>query len=216
MLNLADQEVVPEPEEIAGWLAGVGAGVTEVRTGALFPAAAERFAAAGFAVIDTLALLCADLTESEASAPATPGRSARLGARHDRAAAALDRAAFGDEWGNDDAGLGEIRRATPTHHATGRWDPAGWRRRRLVGFAISGAAAGQGYLQRLAVDPAHQGHGHGRALTVEALRWMRRRGLRAALVNTAVTNNAALGLYRALGFEELAERLVVMARSVRP
>ena len=44
----------------------------------------------------------------------------------------------------------------------------------LVAFAISGAASGQGYLQRLAVAPAHQGQGHGRALVLDSLAWMRR------------------------------------------
>ncbi len=79
-----------------------------------------------------------------------------------------------------------------------------------MAFAISGAAAGQGYLQRLAVAPEHQGHGHGRALVVDALAWMAARRLSHAMVNTAVGNDAALGLYEAHGFRRLPEQLVVM------
>ena len=84
------------------------------------------------------------------------------------------------------------------------------KRRRLVGFAISGAAGGQGYLQRLAVLPEHQREGHGRALALDALAWMRRRRLSHGVVNTAVTNAPALSLYESLGFRRLPEQLLVM------
>ena len=80
----------------------------------------------------------------------------------------------------------------------------------LGGFAITGAAAGHGYLQRLAVAPDHQGQGHGRALVLDSLRWMRARRLGHGLVNTAVDNERALGLYESVGFQRLPDRLVVM------
>ena len=88
------------------------------------------------------------------------------------------------------------------------------KRRRLVGFAISGAAGGQGYLQRLAVVPEHQREGHGRALALDALAWMRRRRLSHGIVNTAVTNVPALSLYESLGFRRLPEDLLVMQLDV--
>ena len=64
-LALADQGIVPDPDELAGWvdtLAGRD-GVHAIRTGALFAAAAERFSDAGFSVVDTLMLLRADLAD---------------------------------------------------------------------------------------------------------------------------------------------------------
>lgn len=216
-LVLLDQDTVPDEAEITGWLAGVDAPrVHTVRTGALFPAAAERFGAAGFDVADTLALLRIDLTTEPAMEPPAPPPDVSTGAlrrTHHGAAAAIDQAAFGEGWGNDTAALTEIRTATPAHHATARFRRHGRVRRSLVGFAITGAASGQGYLQRLAVDPSEQRLGHGRALTLESLAWMRRRGLAAGLVNTAVTNDSALALYRSVGFQPLAEHLVVMQRS---
>jgi ribosomal protein S18 acetylase RimI-like enzyme len=141
--------------------------------------------------------------------------TAPLRRHHHTAAAAVDRDAFGSSWANDVHDLEDIRTATPTHHATGRFVRRGRRRRELAGFAISGAASGTGYLQRLAVARAYQGDGHGRALTAESLAWMRRRRLRAALVNTAVTNEPALALYASFGFRRLTEQLVVMQRPVR-
>lgn len=219
-LALLDQDVVPQVAEIRDWLRGIEPdGVHTVRTSALFPAAADRFAAAGFTVADQLALLSIDLRSTVAQ-PAAGASSVDDGAaitaplrrHHHRAAALVDRAAFGLPWANDADDLEEIRTATPTHHAAGRFLRAGRVRRDLVGFAITGAAAGQGYLQRLAVAPDHHGRGHGRALAVDALDWMRRRGLRTAVVNTGVSNTVALALYTSLGFRLLSQRLVVMQR----
>jgi ribosomal protein S18 acetylase RimI-like enzyme len=224
-IALVDQDVVPDEAEIRQWLADLAdTAVHTVRTGALFPAAADRFARVGFNVVDTLALLRADLRNDPSPAAATspsagaPGEVliAPLRRHHHAAAAAIDRAAFGAPWSNEIDDLEEIRDATPTHHAAGRFVRTGRLRRQLLGFAITGAAGGQGYLQRLAVDPQHQRAGHGRALTLDSLAWMRRRKLTSALVNTAVTNDAALTLYRSVGFVALADHLVVMQRPVGP
>jgi ribosomal protein S18 acetylase RimI-like enzyme len=210
-LALVDQGIVPRVEEIRGWVDALGAEdarLRSVRTGALFADAADRFATAGFEVIDTLALLRIDLDE----APRASRRrsTSRLRARRHGEAARVDRDAFGDPWGNDAGDLGEIRRATPLHRARARFVVAPDRRRRLAAFAITGAAAGHGYLQRLAVDPRHQGQGHGRALVLDSLGWMRARRLGHGLVNTAIDNERALGLYESVGFVRLPDRLVVM------
>jgi len=213
-LALADQAIVPHAEELDQWietLVETRPRLATIRTGALFPAAAARFADAGFVTIDTLALLRVELAGTHHVAP--PGTS-RLRSRHHHDAALVDRAAFGDNWGNDACDLADIRHATPTHRARARFvrrNPGeSGKRRRLVGFAISGAAGGQGYLQRLAVLPEHQREGHGRALAVDALAWMRRRRLSHGVVNTAVTNEPALTLYESLGFRRLPEQLLVM------
>jgi ribosomal protein S18 acetylase RimI-like enzyme len=221
-LALADQGIVPSVDEIRRWVDTLTAdrGVDDprplrtIRTGALFADAAARFGSAGFAVIDTLALLRIDLAGSPRRRPAG-ATSSPLRPRRHAEAARVDRDAFGDPWGNDATDLGEIRRATPTHRARARFvsGPGG---RRLVAFAITGAAAGHGYLQRLAVDPPHQGQGHGRALVLDSLAWMRGRRLGHGLVNTAVNNERALALYESVGFRRLDEQLVVMQLDVLP
>lgn len=216
-LSLADQTLVPRPDELAQWIDAVVDATTPlraIRTGALFPEAAARFADAGFEVIDTLALLRVDLHAQHVDPTSTP-RTARLRARRHREASQVDRAAFGDPWANNARDLGEIRRATPLHHATARF-VTHQQRRRLAAFAISGAASGQGYLQRLAVHPDHQRAGHGQALVTDALAWMRRKRLTHGVVNTAVGNEPALALYASLGFRRLPERLVVMQLDVQP
>jgi mycothiol synthase len=50
------------------------------------------------------------------------------------------------------------------------------------------------------VDPAHQGRGLGRALTVAGLRYLRDLGLEQAMLYVESDNEAALAVYRALGF----------------
>ena len=214
-LALSDQHVVPECDEVLGWVAeattlDTGMPVGSVRTGALFPDAAQQFADAGFVTIDTLALLRIDLdTDDLPHREGPPPRTGALRPRHHEAAAAVDRAAFGDPVGNDGHDLGDIRRATPVQRAQARFaGPLG--QRRLIAFAITGAARHHGYLQRLAVDPAAQGCGHGRALVVDALRWMDRRRLIDGVVNTGVGNAAALALYAGLGFQLRPEQLQVM------
>ena len=69
-------------------------------------------------------------------------------------------------------------------------------------------------MQRLAVDPAAQGRGLGRALVIDALAWLTTKGAVEVLVNTQEVNARALRLYVDLGFEELAERLLVLGRPV--
>lgn len=219
-MTLTDQAIVPARDELVRWVEIVAEhhdGVVPahtIRTGALFPDAAERFADAGFVVVDTLALLRLDLTEVHGRIRPDDRRTATLRSHHHLDAARIDRAAFaGDGWTNDADDLVGIRRATPRHAARARF--AGRLSTRvLVGFAITGAALGQGYLQRLAVDPNAQGHGHGRQLTLDSLQWMQRRRLDAAVVNTGVDNEAALALYDSVGFRPLADRLVVMQRTL--
>ena len=214
-LALADQGIVPGLPEIKGWvetLTTEQGDLRTIRTGALFADAAARFASAGFTVIDTLALLRIDLA-------AAPRRRVGVGtsplrSRHHGAAARVDRDAFGDPWGNDADDLAEIRRATPVHRARARFVRGDRRRRQLAGFAITGAAAGHGYLQRLAVAPDQQGHGHGRILVDDSLAWMRARRLGHGLVNTAIDNERALALYESVGFRRLADQLVVMQLDV--
>jgi mycothiol synthase len=50
------------------------------------------------------------------------------------------------------------------------------------------------------VDPAHQGRGLGRSITVAGLRWLRARGLPEAMLYVEADNEPALAVYRSLGF----------------
>jgi ribosomal protein S18 acetylase RimI-like enzyme len=217
-VRLVDDGRLPGGSELDEWLRGVRQDptVVTIRTAALFPGAAQRFRELGFETVDTLALLRIDV---RAWSPPTRGTSgdvvtARLRRRHHQAAAEVDRAAFGAGWSHDAAEIEEICRATPVHRALGRFRRTGVLRRSLVGFAIAGASGEHGYLQRLSVLPAEQRLGHGRVLTTESLRWMRRRHVRDCVVNTSVDNRAALALYDDVGFELLPECLEVQQLDV--
>jgi ribosomal protein S18 acetylase RimI-like enzyme len=190
-----------------------GAGWRAVRTGAVGPSALGAYLEGGFALRQELALLTHDLRAVPNAQPADSKGRARLRRplRHELdALAAVDRLAFGPEWGMDVLGLVDACEATPVH----RLRVADLGLGRPAGFSVSGRAGRSGFLQRLAVRPDAQGRGVGRVLVVDTLRWARRARSTNVIVNTHVDNHAALGLYHRLGFVELAYRLSVLERGL--
>lgn len=181
-----------------------GHGYARVITAALGPIESEVFAAAGFAVHERLHLLTHFL--QDLPGPPEPDPGLRRGRRADRdAALSVDTRAFAGFWRLDNTGLEEAFSATPHN----RFRVAD-RDDQVAAYAVSGRSGHRGYLQRLAVDPAHQGAGLGSLLVLDALRWMRRRGADRAMVNTQEQNLAALGLYQRLGFHLEPEGLHVL------
>jgi GNAT superfamily N-acetyltransferase len=180
-------------------------GFTSVVTPALAPAEQRAFLLAGFDTHERLHLLAHDLVDLP---PTTRGatRRARRGGRP--AVLRLDRAAFSPFWRLDRAGLQEALEAVPStrFRVIGEGD--------VAGYAVAGRAGPQGYLQRLAVHPAHQRGGGGRALVADALRWMQRRGAGRAVVNTQLGNEAALSLYTGAGFRLQPSGLAVLRREL--
>ena len=67
----------------------------------------------------------------------------------------------------------------------------------IVAFAV-GCASGN--IWALFVDPAHEGHGHGRALHAAMVDWLWSLGLRRLWLTTAPGSRAA-GFYRRLGWQ---------------
>ena len=192
-----------------------------IRTGALFPEAADAFRAAGFGELDRLALLRHDLDRIPRRRPRRPApvRLHRLRPADLAVAARLDAAAFPPGWANDEASLLDIADATPSARlrlASRRDDAAPGRPRSIgrrgepVGFAITGRAGPTGYLQRLAVHPRSRRAGAARLLVEDSIRWSAHRGADQLLVNTGVANAPALELYERTGFRRLDAELVVL------
>ena len=178
-------------------------GFSEVLTGALSPSEQRGFLEAGFTVREALHLLVHDLADLPPNVPA-PLRKAR---NADRATVlAVDSAAFPPFWHLDADGLDDALAATPSSRFRVAVDGA------VVGYAIVGRAARRGYVQRLAVAPEVQGSGLGRALLIDGLRWLRRRGAARAVVNTQVDNDRARRLYESLGFRMAPSGLAVLGR----
>lgn len=182
------------------------AGYRAAVTSPLTASAALPFLSEGFESREQLHVLEHPLTDL--ARPSGTGPQLRRGWRRDRAEViALDRRAFPPDWQLGDSGLREALRATPSVRFRVAHLPEG---DRLGAFAVTGRAGRQGYLQRLAVDPAARRSGLGRALVVDALRWVRRTGGRSCLVNTQADNQDALALYDACGFRRLPSELGVL------
>lgn len=193
----------PTASDIARCIDGLSRrGVVAAVTPALSPVEAEPFLKAGFTHHETLHLLARQLLERP---PATSHRIRRAWPWHRRKVLDIDRRAFEEFWRFDGAALREARRATPTNRfrvSLGATGP--------VGYAVTGQAGNRGYLQRLAVDPDHQGQGIGAGLVYDSLRWLHRKGVNLALVNTQDRNVRALTLYERLGFSRQREALIVL------
>jgi len=187
-----------------------GRGFRSVVTGALAPGEQRPFLAAGFEEHERLHLLVHDLLELDDVESTV--RIRRSGRRDRPAVLELDTAAFHPFWRLDRAGLEDAIRATPVS----RFRVALHEDRGIVGYAVSGRAGRNGYLQRLAVHPDRQRAGLGRALTLDGLRWMRRHGSAQAAVNTQVGNEPALALYQRLGFRLKPGGLAVLRRDISP
>ncbi len=174
-------------------------------TNALGPGASLPLVDFGFAVRGRLHLLVHDLT----NLPDQTGRTRRA-ARGDRPALlAADAAAFEEFWRFDAVALREAGRATPRAHtrvAPIAGDP--------IGYGLFGRSGIAGYVQRLAVAPAAQARGHGSALLVDGLRWIREHGANRAYVNTQEDNGRALELYLRSGFRQLPVGLNVLGREL--
>ncbi len=185
-------------------------GFTQVVTSALAPAEQVGFHAVGFEEYERLHLLSHDLQDVPKPSR-DAGQLLRRGRKGDwPAALAVDASAFAAFWRLDASGLSEAIDATPVARfrvaAGSRGGPG------VVAYAVTGLSASQGYLQRLAVHPDHRRAGLGRALGLDGLRWLRRRGVAEAVVNTQLGNEPALALYLSLGFRKEPIELSVLHR----
>ena len=183
-------------------------GFSEVVTAAVGPSERDVLQADGFAQHEMLHLLRHDLRDPLPPVPAH-NRGLRKGRRRDHAAILHDDAAtFDPFWQLDLDGLLESIRATPAARLRVARDPD------VVGYAVTGRAGNQGYLQRLAVAPHRQGQGLGIDLVADGLHWLRRRGASVCWVNTQEANGAALSLYEKLGFAPAQHQLTVLRRAL--
>lgn len=178
-------------------------GYRDVLTAALTEHEQSFFRGAGFAVHERLHLLQHDLHDvAREIAPRPTLRPVRRW-QH-RTLLEVDAHAFDPFWKLDRANLLEAIQATPFTRVTGAFDP------QLIGYAITGFAGEHGYLQRLAVEPSHQGRGHATALVNDALEWLVHRGASGASVNTQEHNERALALYLHMGFTHVNPGLAVL------
>jgi ribosomal protein S18 acetylase RimI-like enzyme len=115
----------------------------------------------------------------------------------------------------------------------GEFGPSGWEARKLAAIALDcelqpdgvfvavdsadrpvgyvttrlQSASSIGWIPNLAVDPACQGQGIGRALLERALEFFRERGMEVAKIETLEQNPIGQYLYPSLGFQEVARQV---------
>ncbi len=79
----------------------------------------------------------------------------------------------------------------------------------IVGYVTTRLNANSriGWIPNLAVDPAYQGQGLGRALLEYALVFFREQGMEIAKIETLEQNPIGQNLYPSLGFEEVARQI---------
>jgi ribosomal-protein-alanine N-acetyltransferase len=78
--------------------------------------------------------------------------------------------------------------------------------RRLAGFVLLRTAADEAEILTIAVGRANRGKGYGRLLMEEALRRLYREHVAACFLEVDRGNEAALRLYRRLGFKDVGVR----------
>ncbi|MBJ7488746.1 MAG: GNAT family N-acetyltransferase [Ilumatobacteraceae bacterium] len=190
-------------------------GYDSVRTSPLAPIAASALSSVGFATSQKLTLL--ERIDEGAVTVAQPLRSVRPRFPMSRMPASsvveailrIDRAAFGQEWMMDHETFREALHATRRARIfVSRIDDE------LSGFVIAGITDSYGFIQRLAVHPDFQRRGEASSLVQNALSWIHARGCRSTVVNTEVSNAAALSIYEHNGFVPLDYNLSVMDRQL--
>jgi GNAT superfamily N-acetyltransferase len=186
-------------------------GYERVVTGALSPGEQQGFLEAGFEVHEQLHLLTLDNVMPLPPLPPGP-RLHRARVSRKRGVLEVDAAAFAPFWRLDRAGLREALGATPQRRLRVVLRSS----RQVTGYAICGASGGRGFVQRLAVAPSEQGHGLGRLLLLDGLHWLRDVGTQQIAVNTQQGNEAALALYRQVGFREDPAGLCVLWAGLSP
>ena len=208
------------PSLIGDWIERIAAwGFTSARTNALSPPIARIFDLAGFTVAQDLSLL----EFSAASTVAAPDTDRQditalnprswLDARNRGARTEIlriDQASFPATWALDASSLRDALAATPVTRLFLSTNGGS-----VLGFVILGVSDGVAYVQRLAVAPGHRRGGVARQLLIEAMQWATDGGADRVIVNTEVSNTAALGLYQSLGFATLPQGLFVMHRDLR-
>jgi ribosomal protein S18 acetylase RimI-like enzyme len=86
----------------------------------------------------------------------------------------------------------------------------------ILGYQLSTGGGQRAHLARLAVHPAAQGQGAGRALLSDLFRYITYAGISRLSVNTQSDNQASLSLYQHMGFVRTGEVYPVYTFDVSP
>lgn len=138
-----------------------------------------------------------------------PGRIRRLEESDIPGVLAVDQRAFAPLWRHSEEAI-LLALAQASLATVVDWDG------KLVAYQISTSSPFGSHLARLAVDPAYQHRGIGRALAVSVLDHFKRQGVERVTVNTQQDNLPSQSLYRHLGFRETGQVFPVYQADLPP
>jgi len=209
---------LPHADILNEWVHTISSwGYQKVRTTALAPAPAHALRAVGFVTAQELLLMkCTHYTAPSYDIPrdVAPRSGRRLfgkryPARLIEEILDVDQLAFGDEWSLDHESLREAFRATRSSRLFVSRSHG-----KIDGFVLVGATGTNGFVQRLAVHPSARRTGVASRLVASALRWSFQRGCSATVVNTEISNIAAIDLYRSFDFVPMEHGLQVLEKDL--
>ena len=112
----------------------------------------------------------------------------------------IDRAAFTPHWWHSEVTM--HRRTAPSSYFA-----VAERAGEVVAYAQGTLNLPAAHLNRIAVHPAHQGHGIGALLLHDALHAFWKRGAKQVTLNTQAANRPSQRLYQRFGFEPTGDRV---------
>ncbi|HLS03396.1 MAG TPA: GNAT family acetyltransferase [Actinomycetales bacterium] len=83
-------------------------------------------------------------------------------------------------------------------------------REQIIATVMAGGDGHRGWLYYLAVDPAHQRRGHGRAMVIAAEEWLAGIGIEKVQLMVRAGNEHAMDFYGALGYAD--QNVAVLGR----
>lgn len=78
--------------------------------------------------------------------------------------------------------------------------------KQIIAYAGCWVMTNEGHITNVAVDPAYQGQGVGKALMVELMRRVKELGADSMTLEVRPSNKAAIALYTGLGFRSVGQR----------
>ena len=153
------------------------------------------------------------LSKLDRTLPGTNGTNAYTRPTSDAdipAVVAVDRAAFPPHWWYSEFTL--VRRTSESSHFAVAEQAGG----QVIGYAEGDLRLPVAHINRIAVHPAHQGHGVGALLLRDALRTFWRLGAKQISLNTQTDNHYSQRLYRRFGFKPTGNSVTAWELELEP